>query len=64
MWWVYDHEKYISSYSAGIDFSRQNVIQLLTLTESGLCRRQILMSKVNPRTVKSTNIYNGRWPIT
>ena len=23
--WVYDHNKYFNSYSAGIDFSRQNL---------------------------------------
>ena len=39
MLWVYDHYKYFNSYSAGIDFSHQN----LTSTES---------HKVYPRPVR------------
>ena len=30
MLWVYGHEKYFSSYSAGIDFSRHNLTQTQT----------------------------------
>ena len=41
MLWVYDYYKYFSSYSAGIDFRRHN-----------LCRRQIMTTKVYPRTVR------------
>ena len=44
MLWVYGHYKYVYSYSAGIDFSRQN----LTSTD------MILMTKVYPRTVRVT----------
>ena len=51
---------YFNPYSKGIDFSHQN----LTSTESDVCRRQILTSKVDPRTVKSKNIANGHRPIT
>ena len=40
MLWVYGHYKYVYSYKAGIDFSRQN------------CRRQILSTKVDPRSVR------------
>ena len=47
MLWVYDHYKYLYSYSAGIDFSRQNLA-----SESGVYRRQILKTKVDPRTVR------------
>ena len=36
MLWVYDHYKYFHSYSAGIDFSRQN----LTST-SGVFRNKL-----------------------
>ena len=39
MLWVYGHYKQFYSYSAGIDFSRQN-------------RRQILTTKVDPRAVR------------
>ena len=35
----------------------------LYLSESDVCRRQILTTKVDPRT-KSKNISNGRRPIT
>ena len=42
MLWVYGHYKYFHSYSAGIDFSRQNLTS----------RRQILTTKVDPRTVR------------
>ena len=37
-----------SPYSTGIDFKRQN----LTILTSKVCRRQILTSKVDPRTVR------------
>ena len=40
---------------------------MLTLTARGstlVVRRQILTSKVDPRTVRVKNIYNGRRPIT
>ena len=40
-------------YSAGIDFSRHKI-----------CRRQILTTKDDPRTVRVNIIYNGRRPIT
>ena len=42
----------VKPYSAGIDFSRH------------VFRRQILTTKVDPRTVKVKNIYNGRRPTT
>ena len=53
MLWVYGHYKYVYSYSAGIDFTRQN------LTSVDVYRRQILTSKVDPRTVKVKRIYIG-----
>ena len=40
-------------YSAGIDFSRQN---LTSVDESDVCRRQIVTTKVDPRTVR-VNIF-------
>ena len=42
MLWVYGHYKYFYSYSARIDFSRQNLMY----------RRQILTTKVDPRAVR------------
>ena len=39
---------YLNPYSAGIDFRRQN----LTTLDVYFRRRQILASKVDPRTVK------------
>ena len=42
MLWVYENYKYFYSYSAGIDFSRQNLTS----------KRQILTTKVDPRTVR------------
>ena len=39
MLWIYDHYKYFYSYSAGIDFRRQD-------------RRQILTTNVDPYTVR------------
>ena len=39
---VYGHYKYLYSFSAGIDFRRQNL--------TSVYRRQILTSKVDPRT--------------
>ena len=46
MLWVNDHYKYLSSYSAGINFRRQN------LSDSDVYRRQILTTKVDPRAVR------------
>ena len=44
------------------------MISELTLTVRGstllVCRRQILTSKVNPRTVKVKNVSKGRRPIS
>ena len=43
MLWVFGHEKYADSYSAGIDFSRQNFLPF---------RRKIMSIKVDPRAVR------------
>ena len=67
MLWVYDQHKNADSYSAGIDFTRQNLTSTdddrLTLTvpsyvlnytesESDVYRRQILTTKVDLRNVR------------
>ena len=55
MLWVYGQHKYVNSYSAGIDFSRQNLTYTgdkLWSSECDVCRRQILTSKVDPRAVR------------
>ena len=46
MVWIYGHYKYFYSFSAGIDFKRQN------LSESDVYIRQILTSNVDPRDVR------------
>ena len=71
MLWVYDHYKYFYSYSAGIDFRRQNLTNIniftrkecgdrLYTSESDVCRRQILTYKDGPRTVRA----KGTCPVT
>ena len=45
MLWVYGQHKYVNSYSAGIDFRRQNLTSILT-------------TKPDPRTVR-VNPYNA-----
>ena len=47
MSWVYNHYKYVYSYSAGIDF-----------------RRQILTTKVDPRTVRVKKYKNVNRKLT
>ena len=42
MLWVYGHYKYVDSYSAAIDFSRQN----LTLTDLRFCRLKSISVRV------------------
>ena len=50
MLWVYGHYKYFPSYSAGIDFSRQNLTS--TDVRSDVYRRQILTTKVGSGAVR------------
>ena len=48
--WVYDHQKYLYSYSAGIDFSRQNLTSVdVRFWRLKSIPRQLLMSKDGPR---------------
>ena len=42
----------LNPYSAGVDFSRENL--------TSVDRRQIITTKVDPRTVKVKNSCNGR----
>ena len=67
MLWVSDHYKYVDSYSAGIGFSRQNLTstdvkfcRLKSIPESDVYRRQILSTKVDPRTVR-VNSDQNKW---
>ena len=53
MLWVYGHNKYVYSYSAGIDFSRQN----LTFTDVRFCPL-INMIKVALRVVRFKGFWN------
>ena len=61
MLWVYGHEKYVYSHSAGIDFSRQNLTSTFWRLKS--IRRQILTTKVHLRTVRVNQCcYNAGLP--
>ena len=50
------------SFSAGIDFRRQNLTGLWT-SEIDVCGRQILMSSVDPHTER-VNMHDDCRPIT
>ena len=48
--WVYDHQTYFYSYSAGIDLSRQNLTSVdVRFGRLKSITRQLLMSKDGPR---------------
>ena len=57
-------DRTLNPYSTGIDISRQNLtsvdVRFWRLKSIPVCRRQILTTKVDPRSVKFENICNCR----
>ena len=53
MLWVYDHYKYVYSFSTGIDFRRQNLTLAFTADPSA--------ERVNPCATGTVYLYNIRF---